>query len=232
MGFPSVACLLLSPLNSLIQEQLDRYGPMAYHMKTESTFVHLPTHYTYYVGHPEAFLMKETTLQFQTPKWRAKPVILVVDEAHCVVTWGPEFRPKYQEIYRLRAILPRTLVLALTATATQKMGEEIAAGLHLQNHQTISTSINRPNIFLEVIKRPPSTGGNSVQKSYDYIFDPIISELKHHQQAFPKTVVYTKLKWCGYGHEQAVRAERDGSPSTATGLVAQFHKPCSAEVGF
>ena len=188
--------------------------------------------YTFYIGHPEQFLCKDASVQLQQPEWQARPVVLVVDEAHCVLTWGTYFRPKYQDICHLHALLPKAQILALTATASPRMQEELVAGLHMHHPDIISASIDRPNIFIQVFKRPSSTGGSSsVQQSYDALLDPIINGLKIQQQLYPKTVVYSKLHWCGYGHERAVRVERDGSPSLAAGLVAQFHKPCTTEVG-
>ena len=99
------------------------------------------------------------------------------------------------------------------------------------NLVTVAASVDRPNIFLSVLKRPASTGaGHSVQDSYDFVIKPIINELIKDKDDFPKTIIYANLNWCGYGHELASRPSRDGSPSTIGHLVGQYHMPCTTEV--
>ena len=50
------------------------------------------------------------------------------------------------------------------------------------------------------------------------------------REAFPKTVVYTKLKWCGYAHEMALRPDMDGNSSNIDAFIAQYHQPCTKQV--
>ncbi len=189
-------------------------------------------HYQFLLGHPEHLLCKPVLDILRGKCWQRKKVYVVVDEAHCVVQWGPDFRPTFQDIHKLRAVFPSARMLALTATATTTMQAEIQKCLGMKTAQVICTSIDRPNITLEVKCRLPSTGKTSVEERFHAIFHPLLQELKSSPETFPKTVVYTKLKWCGYGHELAVREETDGSPSRIQHLVAQFHKPCTSQVSY
>lgn len=77
--------------------------------------------------------------------------LMVVDEAHCIAKWGPDFRPDYLILGQIRKILGNPLTLALTATATPEVEDTIKKQLRLEdNSKTVHYSIDRPNIFLNV----------------------------------------------------------------------------------
>ena len=76
--------------------------------------------------------------------------LLVIDEAHCISQWGPDFRPAYLQLGRVRAQLHVDAVLALTATAPNQVRSDILKQLAMQNPNTIADSVDRPNIFLGV----------------------------------------------------------------------------------
>jgi len=77
--------------------------------------------------------------------------LIAIDEAHCVSEWGHDFRPDYQELGLIRESLPEVPILALTATATPKVREDIARSLRLrQDTARIVCPFGRPNLSIEV----------------------------------------------------------------------------------
>lgn len=81
------------------------------------------------------------------------PINLVaVDEAHCVSQWGHDFRPAYLKIYALRQLLPKVPFIALTASATQRVQEDIIIQLGLQNPAVFKKSFYRENIAYMVFE--------------------------------------------------------------------------------
>lgn len=79
--------------------------------------------------------------------------LIAVDEAHCVSEWGHDFRPEYRLLAPLRKLFPRVPLLALTATATPRVREDIKTSLGLRSPLEFMASFNRPNLFLEVKQR-------------------------------------------------------------------------------
>lgn len=75
---------------------------------------------------------------------------LAIDEAHCVSEWGHDFRPEYRQIARLRDLLPEVPVMALTATATERVRLDIVNHLKLRNPGIFVASFNRPNLTYRV----------------------------------------------------------------------------------
>ena len=78
---------------------------------------------------------------------------ITIDEAHCISEWGHDFRPDYLEIASLRKQFPHAVCLALTATATPTVQQDIVRLLNLENPQVLVSSFNRENLFLEVRRR-------------------------------------------------------------------------------
>jgi ATP-dependent DNA helicase RecQ len=83
-----------------------------------------------------------------------KPALVAVDEAHCISAWGYDFRPDYLSIGRLIEDLGRPPVVALTATASPPVREDIVARLGLDHPVTVVSGLDRPNLFLEVAYCP------------------------------------------------------------------------------
>src|SRR4051812_30097339 len=76
-------------------------------------------------------------------RWNVK--LIAVDEAHCISEWGHDFRPEYRQIAELRDHFPNVPFMALTATATERVREDIIKHLRLSNSSTYVASFNRPN---------------------------------------------------------------------------------------
>ena len=81
---------------------------------------------------------------------------LAVDESHCISVWGQDFRPEYTHINKFRENFPEIPIIAVTATATKTVCDDITKLLHLNNPTIVRTSFDRPNLFLE-IKEIPTT---------------------------------------------------------------------------
>ena len=76
--------------------------------------------------------------------------LIAVDEAHCISEWGHEFRPDYRNLRQLRADFPRVPVIALTATATTRVRQDIVDQLALQRGRVFLSSFNRANLTYSV----------------------------------------------------------------------------------
>jgi ATP-dependent DNA helicase RecQ len=73
-----------------------------------------------------------------------------IDEAHCISEWGHDFRPEYRELKKLRTHFPDVPMMALTATATERVREDIVKQLKLRDARCYVASFNRPNLTYRV----------------------------------------------------------------------------------
>src|SRR3979411_636552 len=71
---------------------------------------------------------------------------IAIDEAHCISEWGHDFRPEYRELKKLRSNLPDVPIMALTATATERVRKDILQQLKLRDARCYVASFNRPNL--------------------------------------------------------------------------------------
>uniref|UniRef100_A0A8C3DYR7 DNA 3'-5' helicase n=1 Tax=Corvus moneduloides TaxID=1196302 RepID=A0A8C3DYR7_CORMO len=76
--------------------------------------------------------------------------LIAVDEAHCISEWGHDFRNSFRSLGLLKKTLPSVPIIALTATASPSIREDIVKCLNLRNPQVTCTSFDRPNLYLEV----------------------------------------------------------------------------------
>lgn len=152
-------CLVVTPLIALMKDQvqnLRQRGIMAaaiYSGQTRSEVVqHLDNAifgaYKFLYVSPERL----STEIFMNKVRRMKVCLITVDEAHCISQWGYDFRPHYLRIAEVRKLLPGVPVLALTATATRMVVDDIQQKLAFVDGQVYKMSFARPN--LHYIVRP------------------------------------------------------------------------------
>ena len=171
--------IVISPLISLMSDQvkaLNQAGVHAAYINSSLTENQIRAALLYaaqgqykiiYVA-PERL----NTMRFLNFACRADISMVTVDEAHCISQWGQDFRPSYLEIADFLARLPRRpVVSAFTATATERVKQDITGSLHLQNPVTVVTGFDRPNLFFRVVKRK---GGKETDNS-------ILNYVKRHE---------------------------------------------------
>lgn len=149
--------LVISPLISLMQDQVEqmRYSKIGLVVAITSQLSRQEREYVLRnLEHYQFIFVSPEILQNKSILNQIKQLnigLMVVDEAHCIAKWGPDFRPDYLILGQVRKILGSPLTLALTATATLSVEETIKKQLRLEeNSKTIRYSIDRPNIFLNV----------------------------------------------------------------------------------
>ncbi|KAF8019494.1 hypothetical protein BT93_G0242 [Corymbia citriodora subsp. variegata] len=168
---PALICpgvtLVISPLVSLIQDQimhlLQANIPATYlsanmdWSEQQEIFRELNSDYCkfklLYVT-PEKVAKSDVLLRhLESLHARELLARIVIDEAHCVSQWGHDFRPDYQGLGILKQKFPSTPVLALTATATASVKEDVVRALALVNCIIFRQSFNRPNLWYTVIPK-------------------------------------------------------------------------------
>nr|WP_084016665.1 DNA helicase RecQ [Moheibacter sediminis] len=95
---------------------------------------------------PESLTKEEYTEFFKT----VKISFFAIDEAHCISEWGHDFRPEYRNLKHIINKIGDAPVIALTATATPKVQEDIQKTLGMQKAKVYKASFNRPNLFYEI----------------------------------------------------------------------------------
>ncbi len=110
------------------------------------------------------YLAPESLTFFEQLSQICKVSLIAVDEAHCISSWGHDFRPAYTQLSFLKKRLPNTPLVALTATADKATREDIAQQLNIENAHKHISSFNRANLSLEV--RP---GQDRINQIVDFI---------------------------------------------------------------
>src|SRR6267378_5168778 len=95
-------------------------------------------------------LMLETFLE-RALNWNIAQI--AIDEAHCISEWGHDFRPEYRELKKLRKHLPDVPIIALTATATERVRIDIVKQLQLREPRAYVASFDRPNLTYRVVPK-------------------------------------------------------------------------------
>ncbi|UCD81114.1 MAG: DNA helicase RecQ [Desulfobacterales bacterium] len=109
---------------------------------------------------PEA-LLKSNMLELLSS---VKVECLAIDEAHCISQWGHDFRPEYRQLIKARASFPTAVCVALTATATPRVREDIKASLQMDGGREFVASFNRENLFIQFVPK-----NNPVRQTLQFI---------------------------------------------------------------
>lgn len=170
MLFPGLT-VVVSPLISLMEDQvmqLRELGiPALYLNSTLSYNEYLEATRQIRAGQvrllyaaPETLLRPETLLLLE----QSDVECLTIDEAHCISEWGHDFRPEYRQLAEVRQRFPDAACLALTATATKQVRDDIKSSLHIPDAQAFVASFDRENLFLAV---EPKTDG--MGQTFDFL---------------------------------------------------------------
>ena len=152
--------VVVSPLIALMKDQVDQMqaaGVAATFLNSSLTAtaarsrlagLHRGEWRLLYVS-PERLMLEDW--QQNLKAWKVSAVI--IDEAHCVSEWGHDFRPEYRQLSKLRDWLPGVPVMALTATATDRVRADVVTHLRLHDPAVVVASFNRPNLSYRVLSK-------------------------------------------------------------------------------
>ncbi len=152
--------IVISPLISLMKdqvEQLDEFGVPALFLNSTLT----PEQYSENVRKLKSgearllYLAPETLMMESTRNLLSQLTVdcFTIDEAHCISEWGHDFRPEYRQLAEVRKDFPEAVCLALTATATPRVREDIQQILEMRDSETFVASFDRKNLLLQVVDK-------------------------------------------------------------------------------
>ncbi|XP_014206098.1 Bloom syndrome protein homolog [Copidosoma floridanum] len=122
---------------------------------------------------PEKMSLSETFRScLQALHKRGKLARFVIDEVHCVSQWGHDFRPDYKKLKMIKEQFPDVQVVALTATATQRVRSDILHQLNLRSPKWFISSFNRPNLRYSVVPR-------KARSTRDAVVDLVVGKFKN-----------------------------------------------------
>ncbi len=193
--------VVVSPLISLMKDQVDQMKQLG----IEAILLNSSLERDEYTENMNLIRNKKAKLLYVAPETLLKNEILslltsaqvdcfAIDEAHCISEWGHDFRPEYRMIAQVRKRFPGAVCIALTATATERVRDDIRKSLELKASSTFIASFNRGNLLYRVTQK-----NNPLKQTLDF--------LQEHQNesgiiyAFSRDSVdrlYLSLKKHGY----------------------------------
>jgi len=151
-------CLVITPLIALMKDQVDQLNrlkikAMAIHSGMSAYEIDIALNNCVYGGYKFLYVSPErlSTRIFRARVSDMNVNLIAVDEAHCISQWGYDFRPSYLDISTLREILEDVPVLALTATATPEVCDDIQDRLGFKQKNLFQKSFNRDNLDYLVV---------------------------------------------------------------------------------
>lgn len=167
-------CLVVTPLIALIKDQVENLRSkgikvLAIYSGMSGREIDIALNNAIYGDYKFLYVSPERlgSEHFQEFLVRMKLNLITVDEAHCISQWGYDFRPSYLTISDLRKTFPETPILALTATATQKVVEDIQDKLLFREKNVLQKSFRRDNLIYLVRDKEDKMGylTDTIQKS-------------------------------------------------------------------
>jgi ATP-dependent DNA helicase RecQ len=156
--------IVVSPLISLMKDQVEQLRELG----VPTVMLNSSLSYEEYLQNVSRVRKNEVKLLYVAPETLLKSNILemlstipvdciTIDEAHCISEWGHDFRPEYRQLVEVRKRFPRGVCMALTATATPRVRQDIINCLQFDQSNEFIDSFDRPNLFLRVFpKQNPS----------------------------------------------------------------------------
>lgn len=149
--------VVVSPLISLMQDQVMQLQQRDIH----AVFLNSTLSHPEYVATMQHVKRGEVKLLYVAPETLMRPEILLmldeskvaclaIDEAHCISQWGHDFRPEYRQLVSVRERFEAAVCIALTATATPRVREDIKQSLKIQESNEFIASFDRENLFITV----------------------------------------------------------------------------------
>jgi ATP-dependent DNA helicase RecQ len=152
--------VVVSPLISLMKDQVEQLGAVG----VPALFLNSSLAPYEYQENMEYVKRGDVRLLYVAPETLLTPRILsllagvnvsllTIDEAHCISEWGHDFRPEYRQLVEVRKRFPAAVCLALTATATSRVRQDIRTTLKFATTNEFIASFNRENLYIEVIRK-------------------------------------------------------------------------------
>jgi ATP-dependent DNA helicase RecQ len=166
--------LVISPLIALMKNQVDQLRALG----IEAGFLNSSMSRGDYEAVKQKVLSRELKLLYVAPESlvkeefieflrQANVSFMAVDEAHCISEWGHDFRPEYRRLKEMISQLGSVPVIALTATATPKVRQDIMQNLGIEGANIYLTSFNRENLYYEI--RPKVNNNHATTEIIKYI---------------------------------------------------------------
>lgn len=152
--------VVVSPLIALMKDQVEQLHAAG----VPALFLNSSLSYEEYQQNMEYVRLGQVKLLYVAPETLLTPRLfslldsvpldlLVIDEAHCISEWGHDFRPEYRQIVEVRRRYPKAVCLALTATATIRVRDDIKKSLGFTRSNEFVASFDRSNLYIEVAQK-------------------------------------------------------------------------------